>query len=119
MRNVSGLAPRKLDRVLGYIEEHIAEMIGVRQLAGTVYMSRFHFTRMFKEATGKPPHAFVTLKRMERAKYLLSNSELALVQVAASVGYQTQAHFTGVFHKHVGVTPRVYRLGATAPPDGQ
>jgi AraC-like DNA-binding protein len=77
-------------------------------------MSPFHFARMFKKATGKPPHVYITAHRMEHAKHLLSDSELPLVDVAASVGFQTQGHFTGVFRKYCGVTPRVFRLHCQA-----
>jgi AraC family transcriptional regulator len=107
---VSGLAPHKLQRVLDHIEQHLAEPIHVRELAQVVHMSPYHFARMFKQATGQPPHVYITSQRMDQAKNLLGNSEMSLVQVASSVGYQTQAHFTGVFHKHVGITPRTFRL---------
>jgi AraC family transcriptional regulator len=113
----TGLAPHKLHRVLAYIEERIAETIGVRQLASAVHMSPFHFARMFKQAVGHPPHSYITLLRMEHAKNLLGNTDLTLVEIAASVGYQTQAHFTGVFHKHVGTTPRAFRLRTLAERD--
>lgn len=106
----AGLAPHRLQRVLACIEERLAEAIQVKDLADLVHMSPFHFARMFKLATGLPPHAYITMQRMEQAKALLAHSELTLVEVAAQVGYQTQAHFTGVFHRHVGTTPRVFRL---------
>ncbi|MGZ5598652.1 MAG: helix-turn-helix domain-containing protein [Usitatibacter sp.] len=115
----TGLAPHKLNSVLAHIEEHIAESVSVRRLADAVHTSPFHFARMFKVAMGCPPHLYVTLLRMERAKNLLVNSALPLVEIAASVGYQTQAHFTGVFHKHVGTTPRTYRLATIAARDGR
>jgi AraC family transcriptional regulator len=110
----SGLAPHKLQRVLDYIEQHLPEAIHVRDLAGVVHMSPYHFARMFKQATGQPPHVYITSQRMDQAKNLLGNSDMSLVQVASSVGYQTQAHFTGVFHKHVGITPRTFRLKCRA-----
>jgi AraC-like DNA-binding protein len=69
---------------------------------------------MFKKASGVPPHAYITMRRLERAKELLLESDLPLVEVAASVGFQTQAHFTEVFHKHTGVTPRAFRLNPRA-----
>ena len=105
-----GLAPHKLHQVLCFIEERITEPIGIRHLAAEVRMSQFHFARMFKEAMGEPPHEYITQVRMERAKQLLSSSSLPLRDVATRVGYQTQAHFTGVFHKRVGVTPRTFRV---------
>lgn len=109
-----GLAPHKLQQVLCFIEERFTQPIGIRDLASEVRMSQFHFARMFKEAMGDPPHEYITRVRMERAKHLLRASDLPLREVATSVGYQTQAHFTGVFHKRVGVTPRTFRVNGYA-----
>jgi AraC family transcriptional regulator len=105
-----GLAPHRLQRVLACIETRLAERIQVRELADEIHMSPFHFARMFKLATSHAPHAYITRQRMDRAKELLAHTQLPLLEVAARVGYQTQAHFTGVFHRYVGTTPRVYRL---------
>jgi len=106
----AALAPHRVNTVVAYIEEHAAETVGVKKLASVVNMSPFHFARMFKGALGVPPHAYITNVRMERAKRLLASSNLSLREIATTVGYQTQAHFTGVFHKHVGITPRTFRL---------
>jgi AraC family transcriptional regulator len=107
-----GLAPHKLDKVLAYIDEKLAEPVGVRDLASQVHMSPFHFARRFKQAVGTPPHAYITHVRIERAKKLLAGTNLPLIDVATRVGYRTQAHFTGVFHRYAGTTPRAYRLSA-------
>jgi AraC family transcriptional regulator len=107
-----GLAPHKLQKVLVYIEDKLAEPVGVRELASQVHMSPFHFARRFKQAVGTPPHAYITQVRIERAKRLLAGSNLPLIEVATRVGYRTQAHFTGVFHRYVGTTPRSYRVGS-------
>lgn len=106
----SGLAPPRLQRVLAIIDERLAEPIQVRELADAVHMSPYHFARMFKQSTGHPPHLYITWQRMDRAKQLLAQSALPLAEVATRVGYQTQAHFTGVFHTRVGMTPRAYRV---------
>jgi transcriptional regulator GlxA family with amidase domain len=108
----AALAPHRVTTVVAYIEEHAAETVGVKKLASVVNMSPFHFARMFKGALGVPPHAYITNVRMERAKQLLQSSNLSLREIATTVGYQTQAHFTGVFHKQVGMTPRTYRLSS-------
>ncbi len=110
-----GLAPHRLQRVLAAIESRIAEPIQVKELADVIPMSPFHFARMFKLATGLAPHAYITERRMDLARKLLAETDIALVEVASRVGYQTQAHFTGVFHRHVGVTPRVFRLSSRKP----
>ena len=107
-----GLPPHKLQKVLSYIDEKLAEPVGVRELASQVHMSPFHFARRFKQAVGTPPHAYITHVRIERAKRLLSTTNLPLIEVATRVGYRTQAHFTGVFHRYVGTTPRAYRVGS-------
>jgi AraC family transcriptional regulator len=105
-----GLAPHRLKRVLSCIEMRLSEPIQVCELAEEVHMSPFHFTRMFKLATGHSPHKYITLQRVERAKQLLAGSDMPIAAIAASVGYQTQAHFTGVFSRHAGTTPKVYRV---------
>ena len=107
-----GLAPHKLQKVLAYIDEKLGEPIGVRQLASQVHMSPFHFARRFKQAVGTPPHAYITHVRVDRAKRLLATTSLPLIEVATRVGYRTQAHFTGVFHRYVGTTPRAYRVNS-------
>jgi AraC family transcriptional regulator len=109
-----GLPGHKLNRVLAFIAEHIGEAIRIRDLANMAHMSLHHFARMFKQATGMPPHLYITMQRMERAKTMLRETELALVDIAASVGFQTQGHFTAVFHRHTLVTPRVFRLNCHA-----
>jgi AraC family transcriptional regulator len=105
-----GLPPHKLTRVKAYIKEHLAEGISVKQVAAAIHMSPYHFSRMFKQATGCSPYLYITMQRVERAKELLRDTKLALVDVAAIVGFQTQGHFTHVFHKFTGVTPRIFRL---------
>ena len=104
-----GLASHRLERVLHCMEARLAEPILLQELAAEIDMSPFHFARMFKLSTGRSPHAYLTVQRMERAKRLLSESPLSLAEVANRIGYQTQAHFTGVFHRQVGTTPKVYR----------
>jgi AraC family transcriptional regulator len=104
-----GLAPHKISRVIEFIDEHLGEPILVDRIAATVHLSPFHFARMFRRAMGQSPHVFITQHRMERAKNLLSHSDIPLAELASFIGFQTQAHFTEVFHKYTGTTPRVFR----------
>jgi AraC-like DNA-binding protein len=104
-----GLPAAKLDQVLALIDERLGQSLSLRELADCARMSQFHFARKFRLSTGHSPHAFLTRRRMERAKSLLRETDLPLAQVGRRVGYQTQAHFTGVFRRHVGLTPRVFR----------
>ena len=109
-----GLPQDKLQNVLTYIDESLGESLKVRELARHVGLSQFHFARMFRRSVGRPPHGYLTDLRMERAKRLLRETGMPLAEVATRVGYQTQAHFTGVFHREVGMTPRSYRRASAA-----
>jgi AraC family transcriptional regulator len=105
-------AARKLERARSLIEGSLGEQLRIRDLAAAAHMSPFHFSRLFKLATRESPHAYLTRRRIERAKELLAAQKLPLVHVASAVGFQTQGHFTEVFRRYTGTTPRKYRLAA-------
>ena len=104
------LTRQMLIRIEAFVHEHITETILVGQLAVLVNMSASHFSRAFKTAPGSPPHRYVTLERVKFARTILREETVSLVDVAARAGFQTQQHFTDVFHRYTGVTPRAYRL---------
>ena len=79
------------------------------ELGAVVEMSPCRFARVFKEAIGLPPHQFVLRKRIARARKMLEASDLPLSEISASLGFESQSHFTAVFHKLAGTTPRAYR----------
>ena len=99
----------RLIRVLAYIETNIGERITLAKLAETAGLSRMYFAKQFRATTGMRPHDFVLRKRIERAQQMLAESSDALVDIALSVGFQTQAHFTTVFKKIAGYTPYQFR----------
>src|SRR5687768_12458748 len=112
----AGLRAYQLQQVLEMVDARIAEPIQVAELAAAAHLSPFHFSRMFKKSTGHAPHAYLTVRRMALARRLLAEDELALADIARRVGYQTQAHFTDVFRKQVGITPGTYRRESRTQP---
>jgi AraC-like DNA-binding protein len=108
-----GLPAYKLRRVLEFIETNIDQSLALEDLAASAAVSPFHFHRQFKRSTGVTPHRYIVQVRMERAKSLLSKSELPLAEVAAQVGFADQSHFTSTFRRSTSMTPRSYR-NATA-----
>lgn len=104
-----GLDRRKLTRVLDYIEGNLEGDLTVGHLASIACLSRFHFARAFKAAVGRPPHQYVGLKRLERAKALLIRGDQTLVDIALTLSFSCQANFTRAFRQATGQTPGEYR----------
>jgi len=98
-----------MKRVTDHVDAHLSHRITLADMAAATGLTRMHFAAQFRASTGMRPHDFVLQRRIERAQELLSNPELALVDVALSVGFQTQAHFTTVFKRFAGRTPHRWR----------
>lgn len=108
-----GLAPWRLKRAIEYIEDNLGEQISLTDLAERAGLSRMHFAAQFKLAMGLSPHAYLTEKRLGAAKSLLAEGRLPIAQIAFAVGFHTQAHFTTVFRKATGLTPKRWREQAS------
>jgi AraC-like DNA-binding protein len=78
-------------------------------LAAVAGLSRMHFASQFRAATGRRPHEYLLRQRIRRADELLRESTMTIVDIALSVGFQTQPHFTTVFKRFVGYTPLQWR----------
>ena len=105
----SALSPRAQQRVLEYIEANLQRNIGLQELADLVGYSRGHFLRMFRVATGTTPHRYLTERRIERAKALLTGGQLALTDVAAFCGFSSQSHLSTEFRRRTGMSPARFR----------
>ena len=104
-----GLPIWQLRKVEDYVREQLAEEISVETLAELVGLSAFHFSRVFKQATGMSPLQFVTRERITRAQQLIRETSRSLIQVALEVGYTSPSHFTKVFRRVTGATPTEFR----------
>jgi AraC family transcriptional regulator len=113
-RRRDGTLPRaKVRAVVEYVEAHLDAGPTLEQLAAVARLSPYYFARQFKAATGLPPHQYVILRRVERAKQLLqTGGGFSLAEVAARVGFSDQSQFTHHFKRVVGVTPRLFRKSA-------
>ncbi|WP_324679470.1 AraC family transcriptional regulator [Hymenobacter sp. GOD-10R] len=99
------LTPAQLQRVRDYVQAHLGVVIRLENLAELVFLSSYHFCRVFKRTTGLTPNQFLINERMVRATELLRNSDLSVKQVAATVGYSSHAHFTQLYARHTGQLP--------------
>lgn len=112
------LSERTIADIAAYVESNFEESIGLANLADIAGVSRFHFTRLFKRATGQTPMAYVEGLRIAHAQDLIRQGALPLAHVALMAGFADQSHFTRRFHRHTGQTPAVYARaqGVTQPP---
>jgi AraC family transcriptional regulator len=106
---VAALTRWRLKRVVDYVDSHLADPIGLTDLAASSGLSRMHFAAQFRAATGLRPHEYLLRRRIERAQTLLLASRLPLCEVALDVGFKSQAHFSTIFARFVGETPNVWR----------
>lgn len=110
VRGGGKILPAALRRAKEKIEVSLEAGISLEALAVEAGLSRFHFTRAFRDAVGEPPHRYLTRCRIERAKELLRHSEQSLAEIALAVGFSGQSHFSAAFRARVGQTPRSFRM---------
>src|SRR5882724_3206238 len=101
----------RLRRVTEHIQQNLDKDLTLGELAAVVFMSPYHFARLFKSSTGVPPHRFVVRQRIARARTCLAMQGLSIAQISRMVGFRNPSHFTTVFRRVTGATPRGYRAG--------
>jgi AraC family transcriptional regulator len=104
-----GLAPWQMRRTAQVLNERLDSKVTLARLAAECGLSVAHFSRAFKQATGRPPHRWLVEQRVEHAKRLLVTSALPLAEIAAICGFADQSHFTRVFSRLVGSGPGAWR----------
>lgn len=95
----------RLQRVVIYIEAHLADHVTLLELSEAAGFSPMHFAGQFRTATRMRPHDYVLQRKVEEAQLLLLTSDISIVDVALSFGFLSQAHFTTLFKRFVGMPP--------------
>jgi AraC family transcriptional regulator len=101
-----GLPREKLVRAVEYIQDQLGTDLTVSGIAQAVYMSPYHFTKLFKESTGQSPHQYVVEARVRKAKELLTTGKFTISEVAHHVGFADQSHLTRHFKRVFGLPPK-------------
>jgi AraC family transcriptional regulator len=96
----------KLVRAVEYIRDQLNTDLTVSEIAQVVYMSPYHFTRLFKASTGQTPHQYVVDARVKKAKELLTTGKFTISEVAHQVGFVDQSHLTLHFKRVFGLPPK-------------
>jgi AraC-like DNA-binding protein len=88
---------------------HYADPLDLGRLAAESGFSKFHFARCFKDAYGETPAAYLTRRRVERAKDLLRSANLTVTEVCMLVGFSSLGSFSSKFSQLVGMAPSAYQ----------
>ncbi len=83
--------------------------LSVKELASQVYLSETHFRRIFQQAFGVSPIAFLRKRRIDRACVLLRTTDMSVKEIVQQCGFSDTSFFSRVFHKIAGLTPATYR----------
>ena len=102
-----------LQQALLYIHNNFSMDISLDRVAGAAGISKYHFSRLFKEMTGLTYQSYLNRVRIEQAKKLLNDDALSITDTGCAVGYADLTHFERIFKKLTGVTPSTFRRQTT------
>lgn len=100
---------RIVRQAMQIVSEHLDEDLTLNRVAGALYISTTYFSRLFKSKTGKNFSEYLAEQRVERAKLLLTTTDLQIKTIAAQVGYPEANSFARLFKSHTGKTLTQYR----------
>lgn len=100
---------QRLEKAMNFIEMHYEEALTIEQIAREVCLSPSRLSHIFKNELGTTLGDYISKVRIEKAKQLLKNEELPILQIALSVGFSDQSYFTKVFKSFEKCTPRAFR----------
>ena len=100
---------REIETVKNYIHSHYGEEIGAQQLADMVYLAPSYLSSLFKKETGQNLSKYIKQYRMEKAKELLTGTNMKIVNISEQVGYPNVSYFVQSFREYFGVSPQKFR----------
>jgi AraC family transcriptional regulator len=99
----------QLQQAIDYIHTHINRDLSLAELASVINISPTYFAGLFKQAMGISPHQYVIQQRVERAKLMLSKTDISIADIALQVGFSSHSHLTQQFKRLTGITPKQVR----------
>lgn len=101
---------KRLYKAKEFIDDSYCNPIDLEQISKEASISQFHFLRLFRRVYNKTPHKYLTEKRIDKAKQLLSKNELSVTDICFEIGFQSLGSFSTMFNKHVGYSPSEFRM---------
>ena len=100
---------REIETVKEYIHNHYSEELGAQQLADMVYLAPSYLSSLFKKETGQNLSKYIKQYRMEKAKELLTDTNMKIVNISEKTGYPNVSYFCQSFREYFGVSPQKFR----------
>jgi AraC-like DNA-binding protein len=103
---------RRMLRARDAMDRDYAQPLDIAALAAIAYVSEAHFIRVFKATFGETPHRYLQRRRVERAMFLLRETDRSITEISLDVGFNSLGTFTRTFTEIVGDPPTTYRWRA-------
>lgn len=100
---------KKVHEATLYIKEHCNEPLSLQSIADSIYVSRGYLSRIFNEVAGMKLTDYINIQRVNRAKWLLRNSDQSITDIAGSCGFESITYFEKIFNQTENISPTKYR----------
>jgi AraC-like DNA-binding protein len=101
--------PFILRKVINFINENLHEKIELENLSKISRWSHQHFIKNFSKFVGCTPYQYILIKKIERSKTLIANTNISLSNIASDVGFQSYSNFYKAFKRHTGYSPDTFK----------
>lgn len=98
-----------IETSISYIKNNFKNKISLEDIANSVSISPFYFSRLFKKETGYSPYDYIIMIRLNHAKNLLKTTNMLIKEIAFECGFNSESNFVTAFKKHVNMTPKQFR----------
>ncbi|QJD87367.1 response regulator transcription factor [Cohnella herbarum] len=106
---------KPVEDALLYVDEHLGQMFGLREVADHIQLNPSYFSALFKEQMHMNFSEYVTRRKLQRAKEMLLLTKLPIAEIAERVGYQTTKYFHKLFKEYEGCSPGQFRSEMLEP----
>ena len=102
-------------RSLRYIKSNYTRKIRLADIAAELHVNPSYFSALFSQEMKRPFTDYILELRINKAKELLRNTNMDILDISSAVGFENQSYFTKIFRTHTGLTPRQYRQDSVEP----